>query len=122
MRGRVSSCEFPSETGLLVDACIARVRELAQLDEVVVLPPLPHITPRRGVVILTKEDTARGLAGSPATHPPGASAGDALGASRGLVVERISPRSAPRRSSHVALFLCVFVASAFASAAFFVAH
>jgi hypothetical protein len=119
VRSRVSSCEFPSETGLLVDACIARVRELAQLDEEVVLPPLPRVTPRHGVVILTKEDVAGIRAGSPATHPPGASAGDALGASLELGVERISPRSAPRRSSHAALFFCVFVASAFASAAFF---
>jgi hypothetical protein len=111
-----SSCEFPSETGLLVDACIARVRELARLDEDVVLPPLPRVAPRRDVVILTKEDTAGSAAGSPASRWPGASAGDALGASLGLDVERISPRSArPRRTSRGAL-----VALSFASAAFLV--
>lgn len=119
MRTRASSCEFPSETGLLVDACIARVRELARLDEDVVLPPLPRLVPRRDVVILTKEDTAGSAAGSPASRRPGASAGDALGASLELDVERISPRSAPpRRTSRAALALCALVAVSFASAAF----
>ena len=120
MRARATS-EFPSETGLLVDACIARVRELARLDEDVVLPPLPRMAPRRDVVILTKEDTVGSAAGSPATRRPGASAGDALGASLGLDVERISPRSArPRRTSRGAVALCALVALSFASAAFLV--
>jgi hypothetical protein len=50
---------------------------------------------------------------------PGASAGDALGASLELDVERISPRSAsPRRTSRGALVLCALIATGFAGAAF----
>ena len=119
MRARASSCEFPSDTSLLVDACIARVRELARLDEDAVLPPLPRVAPRRDVVILTKEDTAGRAAGSPASRTPDASAGDALGASLELDVQRISPRSGfHRRTSRAALVVCALVAVAFASAAF----
>lgn len=96
-----------------MDACIARVREVAGLDEDVVLPPLPLVAPRRDVVILTKNDLA--------------SAGDALGASTSLDVERISPRSdgrpaasarAPKRASRAPLFFCALVAVAFGGAAF----
>jgi hypothetical protein len=95
VRARVSSYEFPSESSLLVDACIARVRELAQLDDEVRLPPLPRVAPRCDVVILTRNDTAGSA--------PAASAGDALGASSELVVERISPRSGlSRRTSRPA--------------------
>ena len=115
MRGRSSSVEFPSDTSLLVDACISRVRELARLDEDGVLPPLPRVAPRCDVVILTKKDTAGSAAGSPASREPGASAGEALGASLELDVGRISPRSA---SSRGALVLCALVALGFASAAF----
>lgn len=119
MRARVSSCEFPSDSSLLVEACVARVRELARLDEDAVLPPLPRVAPRRDVVILTKKDTAGRAAGWPASVTPVASAGDALGASFELDVERISPRSGvPRRTSHAALVLCALVAVGFASAAF----
>jgi hypothetical protein len=119
VRGRASSYEYPSDTSLLVDACVARVRELARLDEDVVLPPLPRVAPRRDVVILTKEDMAGRAAGSPASRAPGASAGDALGAGLGLDIERISPRSglAPRRSRG-ALVHCALVACSFAVAAF----
>ena len=118
MPARASSFDF-SDTSLLVEACIARVREVAQLDDDVVLPPLPVVAPRRDVVILTKKDTAGSAAGWPASRTPGASAGDALGASLELDVQRISPRSAPRRTtSRLALVLCGLVAGAFASAAF----
>jgi hypothetical protein len=102
-----------------VEGCIARVRELARLDEDVVLPPLPRVAPRRDVVILTRRDTAGSAAGWPARESPVASAGDALGASFELVVERISPRSGrSSRTSRAALVLCALVAIGFASAAF----
>ncbi len=118
MRARVSSCEFPSDSSLLVEACVARVRELARLDEDVVLPPLPRVAPRRDVVILTKKDTAGSAAGWPASEPPVASAGDALGASVELVVERVSPRSdLSSRTSRAPLIVCALVAIGFASAA-----
>lgn len=114
MRARVSSCEFPSDSSLLVEACVARVRELARLDEDVVLPPLPRVAPRRDVVILTKKDTAGSAAGWPASEPPVASAGDALGAS----VELVSPRSdLSSRTSRAPLIVCALVAIGFASAA-----
>lgn len=121
MRTRASSCDFPSDTSLLVEAAVARVRQLAQLDEDVVFPPLPRVAPRRGVVILTKEDTARlrEREGSPVRRMAPASAGDALGASLELDVERISPRSGlASRRSRAALVVCALVAFAFASAAF----
>ena len=119
MRGRASSVEFPSDSSQLVDACIARVRELARLDEDVVLPPLPRVAPRRDVVILTKKDTAGSAAGSPASRMPGASAGDALGASLELDVGRISPRGAsPRKTTRGPLLVCALVAVGFAGAAF----
>ncbi len=68
---------FPSDTNLLVDACIARVREAAHLDEDVVLPllpPLPVVAPRRDVMIMTKSDTeaagrAGAFVGKEAAHP-----------------------------------------------------
>ena len=53
-----SSSGFPSDTNLLVDACIARVRETARLDDDAVLPPLPMVAPRRDVVIFRKEQIA----------------------------------------------------------------
>ena len=119
MRARISSCEFPSDSSLLVEACVARVRELARLDEDVVLPPLPRVAPRRDVVILTKMDAAGRAAGWPASESPVASAGDALGASVELVVERVSPRSAlPGRTSRGALTACALVAVGFGCAAF----
>ena len=57
MRAAISSAGFPSDTHLLVDACIARVREAARLDDDAVLPPLPRLAPRRDVVVFTRSQT-----------------------------------------------------------------
>lgn len=46
---------FPSETHLLVDACVARVRELAHLDDHPVLPPPPPPEPPREVLLVAPE-------------------------------------------------------------------
>ena len=46
---------FPSETHLLVDACVARVRELAHLDDHPVLPPPPPAEPPREVLVVAPE-------------------------------------------------------------------
>jgi hypothetical protein len=100
---------FPSDTNLLVDACIARVRETARLDDDAVLPPLPRVAPRRDVVMFSKGAALRG-AGSAA-----AGAGAPGGAVTQLVSRR-STLSSPR--SRWAVTLCALVASAFGTAAF----
>ena len=98
---------FPSDTNLLVDACIARVRETARLDDDAVLPPLPKVAPRRDVVMFRR---------GPAT-----AAGDELGAGakRGAVTQLVSRRSRPSAPrSRWAVALCALVATAFGTAAF----
>lgn len=111
---------FPSDTNLLVDACIARVRETARLDDDAVLPPLPRVAPRCDVVIFSKEQTA-GSAGAKglASSTPGATAGDELGggASRSAITQLVSRRRGSGRSRW-AIALCAFVAGAFGTAAF----
>lgn len=116
----ISSSGFPSDTNLLVDACIARVRETARLDDDAVLPPLPKVAPRRDVVIFTREQTAGSAAASGlARSTPDATAGDELGAGakRDAVTQLVSRRSG-RRRSRWAIALCAVVASAFGTAAF----
>jgi hypothetical protein len=117
---------FPSDTNLLVDACIQRVRETARLDDDAVLPPLPVVAPRRDVVILTKSDTAGSAAGSAAaSSTPGEPAGDALGGKRdgrsADATHRVPRRSEDghaARGSRWAVVLCALVAGSFACAAF----
>ena len=53
----------------IADACIERVREVAGLGEVDVLPPLPRVSPRREVVMLLKSDVADGSAHGPSAVP-----------------------------------------------------
>jgi hypothetical protein len=113
-----------SSTHLLIDACIAAVRETARLDDDAVLPPLPVVAPRRDVVILTKSDMAGSAAGFAASSTPDETAGDAIGEkqdrSRKLptVTLRVSRRSDRARGSRWALILCALVAGSFASASF----
>lgn len=122
-------CAFPSDTNLLVDACIARVREAAFLDEDVVLPPLPVVAPRRDVLVMTKSDTeAAGRAGA-ATDAAGRSARarDDANARRHEETRRVrgsrssstsSLRSSgARASSRWPMAVCGFVAGAAACAA-----
>jgi hypothetical protein len=116
----ISSSGFPSDTNLLVDACIARVREAARLDDDAVLPPLPRVAPRRDVVILRKDQTAGSAAGSAAcSTPEDATAGDERGGGRSDVTQLVSRRggSAARRSRW-ALGFCALLAGAFGTAAF----
>lgn len=118
MRGHaISSSGFPSDTNMLVDACIARVRETARLDDDAVLPPLPRVAPRRDVVIFRKDQTAGSAAGSAArSTPEDATAGDERGG-RSDVTKLVSRRSGSGRSRW-ALAFCAMVASAFGTAAF----
>jgi hypothetical protein len=114
----ISSSGFPSDTNMLVDACIARVRETARLDDDAVLPPLPRVAPRRDVVIFRKDQTAGSAAGSAArSTPEDATAGDERGGGRSDVTQLVSRRSDSGRSRW-ALGFCALVASAFGTAAF----
>ena len=113
-------CAFPSDTNLLVDACIARVREAAFLDEDVVLPPLPVVAPRRDVIIMSKSDTeAAGRAGAATATARRAARDDAK--ARRHEETRVVPRSSSLRASRAAsrwpMALCGFVAGAAACAA-----
>lgn len=92
---------------MLVDACIARVRATARLDDDAVLPPLPRIVPRRDVVILAKPDTAEAM--RLATIAAAAQDAEKRGA---------GARARSRPSSRLALALCGLVAVSAASAAF----
>jgi hypothetical protein len=113
----ISSSGFPSDTNMLVDACIARVRETARLDDDAVLPPLPRVAPRRDVVIFSKDQTAGSAAGSAArSTPEDATAGDERGG-RSDVTKLVSRRSGSGRSRW-ALAFCAMVAGAFGTAAF----
>jgi hypothetical protein len=96
MRAAISSAGFPSDTHLLVDACIARVRAAACLDDDAVLPPLPTVAPRREVVVFTKSETG-------------------VAAATPIIVE--APRPVPRRRRWP-IFLCAFVAGIAGGAAF----
>jgi hypothetical protein len=116
------SDDFLSETGLLVDECIAQVRETARLDDDAVLPPLPMLVPRRDVVILGKSEMAGLAAGAGAAESgaPGATAGDGLRSDRACATTQLVSRRSGLHSlvSRWAVVVCAFVASAFASAAF----
>ena len=112
MRGHaISNHGFPSDTNLLVDACIARVRETARLDDDAVLPPLPRVAPRLGVVIFAKDPTA-------ARRTTDAKAGDELIGSRSAVTQNLSRRGTSPRRSRWALALCALVAAGFGAGAF----
>ena len=107
MRAEISSCDFfPSDTHMLVESCIARVRVAARLDDDAVLPPLPQVTPRRDVVIFTKSQTE-------------AARGGPSGSSATVLAVLPAPAAPPqRRSGRWAFRLCALVAVAAASAAF----
>ncbi len=106
MRAAISSAGFPSDTHQLVDACIARVRSAANLGDERVLPPLPKLAPRRDVVVFTKSQTGVAAAAAPAV---------------GVVVVAAAAAPVARRPARRwPLFMCAFVASTAASAAFIV--
>lgn len=131
MHAQASRPDFSSDTNILVETCLARVRETARLDDDAVLPPLPVVMPRRDVVMLTKKE----MAGSAPRSGPlqngqesgacSAGTGDALRGGRHAPTQRVSRPGnlkVPTRSSRSwwALALCGFVAGGAASAAFFV--
>lgn len=103
VRAAISSAGFPSDTHQLVDACIARVRSAAHLDDEAVLPPLPKLTPRRDVVVFTRSQTGVAAAAKAAT------------------VAVAAPTAVARhRAQRWPLLLCAFIASMSAGAAFMV--
>lgn len=106
-----SDSGFPSDTNLLVDACIATVRQAARLDDDAVLPPLPKVAPRRDVVIFTKGETASARR----------TANDVVDVTDIAILEEDAEQPArARRSSRSrwAVVLCALVATAFGAAAF----
>ncbi len=109
MRGHAISSHsgFPSDTNLLVDACIARVRETARLDDDAVLPPLPRVAPRRDVVIFAK-----------GAMPPASEAAVCSPAARTDVTRLVSHCRAGHGRSRWAVALCALIAGAFGTAAF----
>jgi hypothetical protein len=100
---------FPSDTNLLVDACIARVRATARLDDDAVLPPLPRVAPRRDVVMF-KKDRSAGNAAAASSAP--------LASSASLASTQRGPRRGAGARSRWAVAFCAVVASAFGTAAF----
>ena len=103
---------FPSDTNLLVDACIATVRQAARLDDDAVLPPLPRVAPRRDVVIFTRRETASVIDVSELAILED----DVEGAGEAGHVTAKGPRRA--RGSRWAVVLCALVAAGFGTAAF----
>jgi hypothetical protein len=104
---------FPSDTNLLVDACIARVRVAARLDDDAVLPPLPRVAPRRDVVMFSNAAALAGALGAAAVARARARADRTPEAP---VVSRRRSSSSPR--SRWGIAVCALVASAFGTAAF----
>ena len=103
MRAAISSAGFPSDTHQLVDACLARVRSAAHLDDEAVLPPLPKLAPRRGVVVFTKSQTGVAAAA------PAAAVG---------TVPAVPAAAPAPRDRRWPIFLCAFVAGLAGGAAF----
>lgn len=102
MRAAISSAGLPSDTHQLVEACIARVRIGADLDDEAVLPPLPKLAPRRGRVVFTKSQT--GVAAAVVVLP----------------VEVSTPMPTPGCGRPWPIFLCAFVAGVASGASFVV--
>lgn len=95
----------------IADGCIERVREVAGLDAIDVLPPLPVVAPRREVVMLLQSDVADGSA----HRPPGAATSHA----RELVTTHRTKRPTPPGSGW-AIALCALLAVGAAGASFLV--
>jgi hypothetical protein len=99
---------LPSDSQILVDACVARVREAARLDDEPVLPPPPSSAPRE-IVVLSSAD----LVDLPSARSIAEVAGRANAKEGGVAVR---PRSAAR-AQRWPVVLCGLVAfaAAFAS-------
>jgi hypothetical protein len=105
---------LPSETNMLVDACIKRVRAAAHLDEDPVLPPLPVMTGRREVVVLAKSDipipSASEIVAAAGPKNEDAKKGGAANVETFRVV---------RRSVKWPVYICAFISATAASFSFF---
>lgn len=102
VRAEISSPGYPSDTHLLVESCIARVRAAACLDDDAILPPLPVVAPRRDVVVFTESQTVLAAAA------PVAAA---------VVVAPSPPPPRVTRRGNWPLLFCAFVAGVAGGAA-----
>jgi hypothetical protein len=109
MYAEASRPRLPSDTDFLVDACLAQVREVARLDDELVLPPLPVVVP---VAILTKSDTCA-EAFKRSVLPP-----TQLVPRSSLSASAATRAPAGKRPSRWPMALCGFIAGAAACAAF----
>lgn len=95
-----------SETGLLIDDALRQVREAARLDEDPVLPPPLSIAPRRDVILISRDALFERAMPMPAVHHSA------------TPTTKLPKTKKKRRGKRWPLFLCAFVASTFAGAAF----
>ncbi len=109
--------EPSSETGILIRDAIACVREVARLDDKVVLPPLPAASPRTTRVVFSKNDLPR-VANDVAMPTPSEQkiAAPEATASRAALVE--TQRTPLRARSRFPIVLCALVALASGVASF----
>lgn len=116
------STGFPSDTNMLVDACIARVRETARLDDD---PILPRVLPRRGPPPLPRTGPPPlPMAAHDILIIPAPETSDVQVIARPRAAPTVMTRPAapirPARPARWPLMLCGFVAVVAASTSFFV--
>ncbi|MBS2016886.1 MAG: hypothetical protein JST00_28630 [Deltaproteobacteria bacterium] len=112
--------EPSSETGILIRDALACVRQVARLEDRVVLPPLPAATPRTTRVVLSRDVVAAANDVAPPSPPAVSPVAVAVPApvARAAVATSRGPSRAP-------IVLCALVAIASAVGSFFaspVAH
>lgn len=112
----ISIEEPASETGILIRDAIACVREVARLEDKVVLPPLPAMAPRTNRVVFEKGDLARAANDVTVPTPPSV----VVAQPPVLSDTQRTRRPAVRSSSRFPLALCAVVAIASAVASYVV--
>lgn len=104
----ISIEEPASETGILIRDAIACVRQVARLEDKVVLPPLPKIAPRTNRVVFDKGDLARAANDVTVPTPP-----SVIVAEPPVISDtQRTRRPAVRSSSRFPLALCALIAIA----------
>lgn len=112
----ISIEEPASETGILIRDAIACVREVARLEDKVVLPPLPALAPRTNRVVFEKNDLARAANDVTVPTPPSV----IVSPPPALSDTQRTRRHASRSSSRFPLALCAIIAIASAVASYVV--
>lgn len=112
--------EPSSETGILIRDAIACVREVARLDDKVVLPPLPVLAPRTTRVAFPKDALPKAANDVAIATPPSVVVVDrpapAPTAPRAALVD--TQRTSRRARSRYPIVLCALVALASGVASF----